>query len=249
MLASISITALAGTWIVDRVFKKKSAPDDTLHPMSIKKILTISFPMLMTSTMTFVIGQTGVIMLAIFRSDAEVGYYSVAVSLATLTGFVLRAINTIAAPKFSELFHSGRLDELFHVAQKSTKLIFWTTLPMLLTLLLLGKPILSLLYGPEFGVAYWAMVLLILGQFVNSISGSTGYFMNMTGNQNVLQNIIFTGAIINILLNILITPRLGLSGAAIAGMISLAFWNLYTLAYIKIKYGKSIGYLPLLNRN
>jgi O-antigen/teichoic acid export membrane protein len=107
--------------------------------------LAISFPMLMTATMAFVIGQTGVIMLGMFRSEAEVGYYAIAVKLGTLTAFILHAVNSMAAPRFSELFHSDKMDELFHVAKKSAKLIFWTTAPILLGLIVLGKPVLKIL--------------------------------------------------------------------------------------------------------
>jgi O-antigen/teichoic acid export membrane protein len=187
-------------------------------------------------------------MLGIYRSESEVGYYSIAVKLATLTAFVLQAINTMAAPKFSELYHTGKMDELFHVARKSTKLIFWTTIPILVVLVLFGKPILGLLFGRDFTVAYPAMVLLIVGQFANSISGSTGNFMNMTGRQKIFRNIIFLSALINIVLCFVLIPRFGINGAAFAGMISLSFWNIYTLIYIKIHFGSSIGYIPTWRR-
>ena len=244
VFASITITALAGAWIVDRVFKKRSVPTDTLQPMPMKEILTTSFPMLMTATMTFVIGQTGVIMLGIFRPEAEVGYYAIAVKLATLTTFILSAVNSMAGPKFSELYHSEKIDELFHVAKKSAKLIFWTTVPILLGLVILGKPVLHIAFGQEFTVAYPALVLLVLGQFVHSISGATGLFMNMTGNQNVFRNIVFIAAATNIVLNLLLTPEYGICGAATAGMVSLMGWNIVTLCYIKLKFGKTTGYFP-----
>jgi O-antigen/teichoic acid export membrane protein len=245
LFASITITALVGVWIMDRVFKQKTRPEDILHPMPIKDILTISLPMLMTTTMAFVIGQTGVIMLGIFRPEAEVGYYSIAVRLATLTAFILNAVNSMAGPKFSELYYSDKMDELFYVAKKSAKIIFWTTIPILFFLIFLGKPFIALVYGPDFTVAYWAMVILILGQFINSISGATGLFMNMTGNQNMFRNLVFIAAMINISLNILFTPAYGIYGAAIAGMVSLMTWNLATLWYIKMKFGKTTGYFPV----
>lgn len=246
MFASITITALAGVWIMDREFKQKSAPTDTLRPMPMKDILTISLPMLLSATMTFVIGQTGVIMLGIFRPEAEVGYYAIAVRLATITAFILNAVNSMAGPKFSELYHSDKIDELFHVAKKSAKLIFWTTAPILFFLIFFGKPVIDLLYGADFTVAYWAMVLLILGQFVHSISGATDLFMNMTGNQNMFRNFVLIAALINIGLNILLTPAYGLYGAATAGMVSLMTWNIATLFYIKMKFGRTIGYFPVL---
>lgn len=246
LFASFLVTALAGVMIMQFEFKKKMQPYDVVNNMPVKSIIALSFPMLMTTAMSFVIGQTGVLMLAMFRSATEVGYYDVAVKLATLTTFVLSAVNTMAAPKFSELFHSGNMEELFYVAQKSAKLIFWTTTPILAGLLLLGKPIIKFLFGPEFTVAFAAMVFLVVGQFINSICGSTGYFMSMTGNQNVFRNIIICAAVITVGLSFALIPPFGIIGAASAGMVSLAFWNISTLLYINLKYGKIIGYLPYM---
>jgi O-antigen/teichoic acid export membrane protein len=246
LYASFTITALAGIWLVNRIFRQKMSPDDMPRPLPIKQIVSLSLPMLMTSTMTFIIGQTGVIMLGMFRPEAEAGYYSIAVKLATLTGFILYAVNSMAGPRFSELYHSDRLDELFYVAKKSAKLIFWTTTPVLLGFVLLGKPILYFAFGPEYVVAYLPLVLLVIGQFVHSVSGATGLFMNMTGHQKVFRNIVFIAAVSNIGINILLTPRYGIYGAAVAAMMTLAGWNMVTLVFMKRKFGKTTGYFPVL---
>ncbi len=246
LYASFTITALAGIWLVNRIFRQKMSPDDMPRPLPVKQIVSLSLPMLMTSTMTFIIGQTGVIMLGMFRPEAEAGYYSIAVKLATLTGFILYAVNSMAGPRFSELYHSDRLDELFYVAKKSAKLIFWTTTPVLLGFVLLGKPILYFALGPEYVVAYLPLVLLVIGQFVHSVSGATGLFMNMTGHQKVFRNIVCIAAVSNIGINLLLTPQYGIYGAAVAAMITLAGWNLATLVFMKRKFGKTTGYFPVL---
>jgi O-antigen/teichoic acid export membrane protein len=248
LLASFTITALAGAVIMDRKFKSKTRPNDTVCPVPIKDILAISFPMFLTATITFVIGQTGVILLGMYRPETDVGYYAIAVKLSTLTAFVLQAVLSMAGPRFSELYHSNQIDELFYVAHRSAKLIFWATSPILLVLILFGKPIITILYGVDFSVAYWAMVLLTLGQFVNSISGATGLFMNMTGHQNAFKNIVLIAALMNLGLNILLTPLYGLYGAAIAGMLSLMIWNIAALCYIKRKFGRTTGYIPFLTK-
>ena len=243
-LAALAATAMVGVLVMDKAFKVRIRANDLVHDMATKTILFISLPMLMTASMQFLIGQTGIIMLAVFRTDAEVGYYAIAVKLATLTTFVLASINSMAGPKFSELFHTGKMNELFYVAKRSAKLIFWTTAPMLLGLLLLGRPLLGYFFGQDFTVAYPAMVLLILGQFVNSASGSTAMFMNMTGRQNIFRNITFGAAFLNISSNLLLIPHLGIIGAAISAMISVSFWNIITLVYMKKKFGQTTGYLP-----
>ena len=189
---------------MDRVFKKKTGPNDNFHTMPMKEILSISMPMLMATSMFFVISQTGVIMLGVFRSEAEVGYYAIAVKLATLTSFVGTAITTIAAPKFSELYHKTNMDELFHVAKKSSKLMFWASAPILLFLVVFGKNILWFLYGQEFMVGYPVIILVGIGQLVSVSSGATNAFMNMTGNHIFFRNIMLWAALINISLNYLL---------------------------------------------
>ena len=249
LFGSIALTGIIGWIIMEYSFKHRMQSQDIVQLMTARRIFSISFPMLMTSTMTFINGQTGVILLGMFRSEVEVGYYAIAVKLATLTAFMLSAINSMAAPKFSELYHSGKIDELFYVAKKSAKLIFWTTTPILLGLVVLGRPILKIFFGQEFAVAYPALLFLVLGQFVNSISGSTGYFMNMTGNQNIFRNIMFFTALANIGLNLLLIPAYGIYGSAMAAMVSLSFWNISTLIYIKMKYGKTTGFFPFFSSN
>lgn len=247
ILTSFGITGLFGSWAMFSMFKKQIKVDDIVNDMPLKDIISISAPMLMTATMAFIISQTGIFILGIFHPESEVGYYSVAVKLAALTSFILSAVNSMAGPKFSELYHSGNVDELFHVARKSAKLIFWTTIPILFILIVFGRPVIALLFGTSFTVAYPPMVILILGQFVNSVSGATGLFMNMTGYQNVFKNIVFISALSNIGLNALLSPKYGIYGAAIAGMVSMMVWNVATLIYIKRKFGRTTGYFPYLS--
>jgi len=244
VLFGIAATGITGWFAMELAFKKRMQPGDNVCPLPARAILSISMPMLMSDTMVFVIGQTDVLMLGMFRTEAEVGYYAIAVKLATLTTFVLQAINSMAAPKFSELYHTGKMEELFYVAKKSTKLIFATTIPILFCLIVFGRPILDIVFGHDFIVAYPALLFLAAGQFINSISGSSGTFLNMIGKQKVFRNIMAIAAMLNIGLNLLLIPHFGIKGAALTSMISLCFWNISTLIYMKIKFGRTTGYFP-----
>jgi len=202
--------------------------------------------MLMTATMTFVIGQTGIIIIGMFHPETDVGYYSVAVKLATLTAFAISAVNAMAGPKFSELYHSDKIPDLFRLAKSSAKLIFWTTSPILLALVIFGRYLLNILFGPEFTTAYPALIILVFGQFFHSISGSTALFMNMTNHHHILSRIIFLTAFINVTLNIFLTPPFSIYGASVAAMLSLFIWNGAILFYIKTKFGMTTSYFPII---
>lgn len=243
-LAAWTVTAFVGLTIMIVVFRRRSEAGSTVHETSAKSILSMSTPMLLTSSMVVAVSQTGVIVLGMMKSEAEVGYYVAAVKLATLATFVLSAINSVAAPKFSHYYHAGNMDDLFYIAKKSTKLIFWTTTPILIVLIVAGKPILNSVFGSEFEVVYPAMVILVLGQFVNSISGSTGNFMNMTGDHVALRNIMTIAAIGNVFFTWQLTSAIGVLGAAVATAGTTLFWNLLCLGFIQHKYGETIGHVP-----
>jgi O-antigen/teichoic acid export membrane protein len=164
--------------------------------------------------------------------------------MATLTSFILSAINSMAGPKFADLFHGGKMEELFILVRKSARLIFWTTIPMLIFLVVFGQMVLSFLFGAEYKAAYGTMLIVMFGQFVNCVSGSTGIFMNMTGQQKYLLFIMIAAAIINVVLNLTLTPSYGIMGAGTAAMVSVSFWNICALYFIKSKYGIFVGYLP-----
>jgi len=201
-----------------------------------KDILKVSFPMLLTSSMALVMGWTDIIMLGIFRDESEVGVYSVIIKLASLTSITLMAINAISAPKFSELYSKNDMKGLKKVTQSSTKMIFYSSLPIIFILTIFPEFILGL-FGQEFIIGTTALLILIFGQFINAISGSVGYLLIMTGKEKLFQNIIIFTSIINIILNYILVQSYGINGVAIATTISLFLLNIIPFLFVRYYYG------------
>ena len=245
--ATSGLLALVMLGVVATLFLRRVEPGQPSGPASYRTIYDLSLPMLMTTSMAVIIGNTDVVMLGAMRTEAEVGIYQIAVKVGMLASFVLNAINAMAAPKFSELYHAGKHDELIEVTRQSTRLIFWTTAPII-AVIILGGPWLLAIFGEEYVAGYGALVLLGMGQFINAISGSVGYYLSMTGAHKAFRNIVTVGALVNVFLNGLLIPRWGLEGAAFASMVALASWNLASVVYIRLKYGFLILYLPGLRR-
>lgn len=211
------------------------------------ELLKVSLPLLLSQAMMLVVGWTDQIMLGDMATNADVGIYSAAFKLSLITSMVIIAINSIATPKFAEFYGKGDVLGLEKMTKQSTKMIFWTTVPVLLVLLSLGSFVLGL-YGEEFKVAYWALVLLLAGRFIGAIVGSVGYIMQMTGKQVAFQNILLISAGTNILLNYLLIPEYGIYGAALASMTSIIFQNLTMMFYIKKTLGFYTIYLPIFSK-
>lgn len=217
----------------------------SLNKIRMKELLNVSLPMLLSSSIFLVMRWTDTIMLGIFSTERNVGIYNVASKVSLLTSISLAAINSIAAPKFAEFYGKNDMHGLKKMIQYSTKMIFWSSLPLLICFFSIPSLILGL-FGLEFKAGAYALLFLTFGQFINAISGSVGFVLQMTGRQKIFQNIIIIAGVINIILNAILIPKYGINGAAFASMMSMTFWNISSVFYIKRTLNICTIYLPLI---
>lgn len=213
-----------------------------------KTIFSLAFPMLVTSGMFLLIAQTDIIMLGMYRPMDEVGIYSIVLGLLLLITFVINSIEVISGPKFSKLFAENNIDELKYVARKSSQLSFFVSFPLIMLLFMFGKWILSI-YGEEFIYGYTALLILLFGQFISSVVGPVGYFLDMTGHEKAFRNIVLMAGGLNIIANYILIPMYGLVGAAIASLLSVMVWKIGASLYIKKIFGFYILYTPFIGKN
>ena len=193
-----------------------------------------SFPMMLSSTIVILLGWTDTFVLGIYASSEDIGVYNVALKIAALTSFSLQAINAILAPKLAEAFEMNAIDQFDKQVGFSTILNFFVTLGVVTAILVLHPWVLSA-FGEGFVAGRYILFVLCLGQLINSLSGSVGVILQMTGHQKVHQKIVLLALGLNIVLNITLTPLYGGLGAAIATTISILSWNVLGAWYLKAK--------------
>ena len=228
------------------VILKLTSKQDSSHKLQKIRhydLLSLSLPMMITGVFTTIIFQTDTIMIGMMQTDVDVGVYSVVMKLASLTSFVLLSVNTFAAPKYSELYHQGKMEDLKFVAQGFSKILLFITLLMAVIMIIFGQYILSF-FGEEFIVGYSALILIVVGWIFNAWAGPVVAMMNMINLHKEVQNIYIIVALVNILLNGLLIPKFGITGAAIASMMSAILINLFTVFIVFKKEGFFILYLP-----
>jgi len=187
--------------------------------------LKFSFPFFISSSMLLLLQWIDIILLGYFKTSSEVGVYSVAVKISMFSSIILFAINSIVAPKISEIFSQKKIGKLKSIIKKSSMLMFFTTIPILILILIFSSFILGI-FGKDFLDGEECLRILIIGQFFNVLCGSVGYILNMTENQNIFKNITIFAVVINIFFNLILIPIYGIIGASIASAISLILWNI-----------------------
>ncbi|HLU85080.1 MAG TPA: MATE family efflux transporter, partial [Vicingaceae bacterium] len=209
---------------------KMKAESETLK-FTYKEILKTSYPMALSTLTFFLMQSTDVILLGKFDVFENVAFYSTAIKISMLTSIALMSVNVITAPKISEEYSRGNHAALAEILKKSSRLIFMLSVPFLLFLILFSKFLLSL-FGEEYQAAQIPLLVLLIGQFFNSLTGPTGTYMNMTGKQKILHRFLMGAFLVNFILNYTLIPLYGMTGSAIATSISVAGWNILAALFV-----------------
>ena len=157
-----------------------------------------------------------IVMLHRFRADAAVGNYRAALTIAEFLWFVPMAIQTVFVHSTSELWSQNRFRKISELASRTTRYTFLLTAVMAVGLAALADVAVPIYFGTEAEPAITPLLLLLPGALgfalarpilaVSQGEGTLRYPVAATG----------AAAAINLVLNLVLIPRFGMQGAAVA---------------------------------
>lgn len=197
-----------------------------------EKILFYSYPMLFTSSMLFMMGNVDNFMISYYLDEAQVGIYSACMKLSFVITFILASVNGFVAPKISKAHSKGDVGQVKQIYRDSVKLVVFISLPVFILLYSFPEFFLGL-FGQEFTKATVTLLIINTAFLVNALCGPVGYLLNMTDHQHVFMKILMVGLVINFILNIVLIPAYQINGAAIATFLSMSFWNISSLIFLR----------------
>jgi len=166
-----------------------------------------------------------ILLCSVFLDSGQVAFYAVSTRLADLVVFTLSSANILFAPRISVLFSRGEKKELNIYLKNMSLFVFVIGLVLYCILVLFGERIL-VIYGEEYIAGYSSLIVLGLGQLVNSFFGPTGYLASMTGNQDQLTKALIFSSVLSSCAYIILIPLYGIVGAATASMLGAVSWNI-----------------------
>lgn len=195
------------------------------------------FPLTLMGGMMVINNHTDTLMLAWLTDPASVGTYRGAALSANLVTFVLTVINVVIAPKIAKMYTSGLHSKLQNIITNAARISFIGALAITAIFFIFGDRILAIAFGEEFAPGYWTLIILCLGQLISAFAGSVGFILNMTGHEKDAAFGVFIAGTVNIILNFLTIPHLGMIGAAIATASSMVLWNAILIYFVRKRTG------------
>lgn len=161
------------------------------------------------------------IMLGFINGDKDVGLYTTAVYVKTALLTLVNAISAVMLPRISYYVRVGKAEEIESVLNKSISIICMIAVPLTIFFIVCAKETILVLGGEGYLEAVPCMMIIMP---VLLISG----FSNITGNQILIplekdgcfMKAVICGATVDLLLNMVLMPRYGCIGAAVATLVA-----------------------------
>jgi O-antigen/teichoic acid export membrane protein len=181
-------------------------------------MMAYALPFMVVSLLSMMMHWLDVVMLGMLTDTATVGLYHPAARTAGLIRAVLLAFAGIAAPMFASLHTGPESREIGRIYKMVTRWIVGLVVPPVILFMLLPEPVLGV-FGERFTEGSNALLLLTAASFLQVCFGLSSTLLAMTGYARLsLYNAL--GALgLQVLLNLILIPRFGINGAALASLL------------------------------
>lgn len=233
-IISVVLSSFLGLYFLNK--KLPFTTEGQITRSQVSEFLRFSITQTSTKVINILMNTLNIFMISFFLVISDVGVYNVASRLVVIGTIFLFSFNQILNPMISDLANSSDYKRIEKNYQTVTKLITVFSLPVYLVMIMFPRESL-MIFGEGYTAGVNCLIILAVGQIVNSLTGSVGVILNMSG-KHVLSLYTSIGTLaLNIILNLFLIPRYGISGAAIATLISVVLANLIRLVQVYFIFG------------
>jgi O-antigen/teichoic acid export membrane protein len=233
----INIAAIAAAMLVTIILLGRSIPFKlkSIRPeYEIADWTRTSLSFFLLSILYVLNSRIDIFLLGLYRTSEEIGVYNIALRISEVIGFGLTIINFVLAPLIAKLYANGERIKLQQVITRSSRMVLFISLPLAIIIVIFRDTLLSF-FGVDFLNGNIALLILCFGQLLNVICGSVGLLLVMTGYEKFSIVSLAAGICLNIVLNLMLIPKYGLTGTAIATSSGFIIWNLLMYLFVRKK--------------
>ena len=201
------------------LFKKyKIRFQPKLDKQALRFMALIAIPFALTAIFGRVYSYIDSILLSKLAGDIAVGWYSIPYKITYAFQFMPLALVAALYPKFSEYFEKDK-EKLSYIFERGMKYLLIIVFPIAIGIGVLARDIILSLYTAEYINSILPLQILLAGLIFSYVSFPIGAFLNACNRQITQTVIVFFVMVINIILNLILIPRIGVVGAAVSALV------------------------------
>ena len=235
-----SVSVLLSCWLLYGKVSSLGSKATEEEPVSTREVLDDAIPFLAIAMTAFVLQAADIWILGALNSETAVAVYANASKLVTFVVMPLLVVNLVMPPIVAEMYAQGRTARLERTLRAFSTLSGVPSLVVLVGFMLLGKPILGLVYNQDIyhsNTAWLVLLILSAAKLVAVWSGSCGLVLQFTGHQVSMLRVSLLTSPLFFVLAIFATMRYGPVGVAAAAALTTSLQNVIMVLLAKRKTG------------
>ena len=213
-------------------YKKNNGPKLEFSWDKGKYLLKNSYHYILAGMMVAIYMQTDKLMLKQMMDEVSVGYYSLASTINLMWVFVLQAIIDSLYPTIMRLYKTDT--KAFEKKNRQLyAMVIYISIVVAIVFVVFGKYIIKILYGDAYLGAVQPLRIITWYTIFSYLGVARNAWIVCKNNQKYLKYMYCTAAVLNVLLNLLMIPIWGPSGAAVASLITQIGTSMIIPCFIK----------------
>lgn len=194
-----------------------------------KEVVKFGSQLFLASAIYMVNTYTDTLLVGYFLTDKDVGLYAIAIALSRGFLVIPGSMSAVTYPAISEYNSKGSHEAIGDLINKSMKYSLIALSILGILIVFFSKDIILLLLKPEFLPAITPIAILILGMIFFGSMSSIGSAFSAVGRPDIpFKTNMFT-AVVNLSLDIILIPNLGITGAAIGTAMSFSLLTILAI--------------------
>lgn len=156
------------------------------------------------------------VMIGFLRGNEEVGIYTAAVKIKQMLVAIVTSLGTVLLPRSAYYLENNKKEEFYRISQKAIRFVMVVAMPICAYFIIFAREGIQLLAGAEYASAVIPMQIIMPTVLFIGLTNIMGIQMLVPlGEERKVLYSVVAGAFVDFVINIMLIPSLGATGAAI----------------------------------
>lgn len=183
---------------------------------ALRATTSFGFFIVLGNSINFLNTQINSILIGAYMGPTEVGIFAVAILFAQALTLIPNAIQRVTAPVMATLYGKGDVEGVKRLYYSTLHKSFLLTISCAAIIAVVAPFLISIMFSEEYLASYAPLLILLMGHSLSASFSAVGSTLSSIGKVHIPFRIGAICAALNVILNILLIPYLGMNGAAIA---------------------------------
>lgn len=242
VLSLLLATVIGGVYLYTTV-REYGADASEVESGLRRRIAKYALPVMATNASLVLDKRIDTLLVGFFLSPVSVSYYVVGGKIVSLALAPIAALSFTISPTFGAQKAAGNVDRVSRIYEKTLVNALLLYFPAGAGIILVADPMINLVFGPDYSGA--VAVVRVLGLYIvlSAVVQISDNGLDYLGRARERAIARLTTALMNVGLNILLIPAIGVVGAAIATVFTRGLYTVANLVIITSELDLRPGFL------